>query len=285
MGARSMRAATLLLVCVLNVGLANAAAKEDPELQELARALAQKKAAIHALSTQLHTKKIPVAAKAVPHTLAHVPHVGGASSRAHVVKRSALLKLDHDDVEAHHNNDAEAPGKDASNSLLKEDIDDKMVGDFSKSHNKNDHRMMNGKFDWLLRASAPLYTAAKSVSGNVQHQLTKALVNKDFTHVEGGASLQEQGNATSTEEPDVTTSVNAAQAHKADSAFLDFSQEKEGIWFATWIVVLVVVLGVLGLCVFYARTCLGAKESHEVPAHAKKASLPGGGSGYGSAGR
>ena len=30
-----------------------------------------------------------------------------------------------------------------------------------------------GKFDWLLKASAPLYTAAKSVSGNVQHQLTK----------------------------------------------------------------------------------------------------------------
>ena len=32
-GARSMRAATLLLVCVLNVGFATAAAKEDPELQ------------------------------------------------------------------------------------------------------------------------------------------------------------------------------------------------------------------------------------------------------------
>jgi hypothetical protein len=32
-GARSMRAATLLLVCVLNVSLATAAVKEDPELQ------------------------------------------------------------------------------------------------------------------------------------------------------------------------------------------------------------------------------------------------------------
>ncbi len=32
-GARSMRAATLLLVCVLNVSLTTAAVKEDPELQ------------------------------------------------------------------------------------------------------------------------------------------------------------------------------------------------------------------------------------------------------------
>jgi hypothetical protein len=28
------------------------------------------------------------------------------------------------------------------------------VGDFSKDKNKDDHRMMDGKFDWLLKASA-----------------------------------------------------------------------------------------------------------------------------------
>ena len=38
-----------------------------------------------------------------------------------------------------------------SDSLLKEDIDDKMVGDFSKSHNKKDHRMMKGEDFFFFR--------------------------------------------------------------------------------------------------------------------------------------
>jgi len=183
---------------------------------------------------------------------------------------------------------SEVAPKDGSNSLLNEDIDDNMVGDFSKSHNKKDHRMMNGKFDWLLKASSPLYTAAKTVSGQAQHQITKVMHTP--AHVKCGASLQEEGNATATEEDAGTSDAEDAAPAEEESptygdtqgALLDFSKEKEGIFFATWIVVLVVVLAVLGLCVFYARSCLGAPESHEVPAGAKKASLPGGGGGYGS---
>jgi len=176
--------------------------------------------------------------------------------------------------------------KDGSNSLLKEDIDDKMVGDFSKSHNKKDHRMMKGKFDWLLKASSPLYSAAKTVAGTAQHQFAKVLHQP--AHIKGGASLQEEGNATATEDagedaaPAEEEAPAASSTSASNNALLDFSKEKEGIFFATWIIVLVVVLGVLGLCVFYARTCLGAPESHEVPAGAKKASLPGGGGGYGA---
>merc|ERR1712216_646482 len=86
------------------------------------------------------------------------------------------------------------------NSLLKEAVDDNKIGDFSKDGNKNDKRKLNGKFDWLLKASSPLYSAAKVVGASAvkaasaaQHNVASVLGKKQAMSVAGGSSLQDDG--------------------------------------------------------------------------------------------
>jgi len=153
--------------------------------------------------------------------------------------------------------------------LLKESIDDKQVGDFSKDKNKDDHRMMDGKFDWLLKASSPLYSAAKVVAEAAQHHIHQALSRPGVPPVVSGSSLQDQTDAG----VEAAGDAGAASGNSTDAGAGDkkkdlsggFSPEKEGFFFITWIVVLVVVLAVLGLCLMYARKCLGAPEDGIVP--------------------
>ena len=179
-------------------------------------------------------------------------------------------------------------------SLLKESIDDKEVGDFSKDHNKNDHRKMAGKFDWLLKASAPLYSAAKVVANVAQHKIATVIRPQDLGTKVGGSALEGEeaapaeeatpaeggevavsadseasGNATDTAADESQRAADAKRKAADDAAkFLTISKDNEVYYFVTWIVVLVVVLAILGLCLLYAKKCLGA-EGQEVPANVK----------------
>ena len=171
----------------------------------------------------------------------------------------------------------------AGNSLLKEAVDDNKIGDFSKDGNKNDKRKLNGKFDWLLKASSPLYSAAKVVGASAvkaasaaQHNVASVLGKKQAMSVAGGSSLQDEGNTTDTSDGEdgaegEEKSLNdvVQEDAEAEKNFLTFSKDKEVYFFATWIVVLVVVLGILGLCLLYAKKCLGA-EDQVVPAGATR---------------
>jgi len=269
----------LALVLAAVMCLASVSAKEDPELQVLAKALAAKKAAVHTLSSTLQ-KEIPAAAAAshvspMKTTAAAISQTEDAHkmlARATAVKQSSLQKL------------KEATKEEAKSDadLIKDSIDDTKVGDFSKDKNKHDHRMMNGKFDWLLKASSPLYSAAKTVAGAAQHQLHKVL-GKPVAGASGSA-LQEEGNATETSGADDNLDKVKSEDAADQTKFLEFSKDKEMYFFATWIVVLVAVLGILGLCLLYARQCLGAASSDgAVPAGAKPNGFSGGGYGTGGA--
>lgn len=197
--------------------------------------------------------------------------------RAAVVAHSPLQALEAAPKAA----DAKAAG--AGNSLLKEAVDDNKIGDFSKDGNKNDHRKLNGKFDWLLKASSPLYSAAKVVSASAvkaasaaQHNVASVLGKKQAMPVAGGSSLQDEGNSTDTSDGEdgaegEEKSLNdvVQEDAEAEKNFLTFSKDKEVYFFATWIVVLVMVLGILGLCLLYAKKCLGA-EDQVVPAGATR---------------
>lgn len=172
---------------------------------------------------------------------------------------------------------------DVGNSLLKEAVDDNKIGDFSKDGNKNDKRKLNGKFDWLLKASSPLYSAAKVVGASAvkaasaaQHNVASVLGKKQAMSVAGGSSLQDEGNSTDTSDGEdgaegEEKSLNdvVQEDAEAEKNFLTFSKDKEVYFFATWIVVLVIVLGILGLCLLYAKKCLGA-EDQVVPAGATR---------------
>ena len=172
-----------------------------------------------------------------------------------------------------------------SDSLLKDSVDDNKVGDFSKARTKDDHRSMNGKFDWLLKASSPLYEGAKIVAGAAQHKIAQAL-NQPTVKVSDGPSLQEESNTTDTSGDDgegAAASLGAGE-HKDTEVHdeLQFiTKDKESYFFVLWILMLLVVLAVLGVCILYARQCLGAAEDPAAPS-----SAPGKmGGGYGTVGR
>jgi len=233
-------------------------AKADPEVQELAKALAAKKESIHGISQAVPNT---IHAHTVAQAAAHRKALGDQAlqtARASVLTHSPLMALETKPV-------VKAPGADKS--LLTESIDDNKVGDFSKDHNKHDHRMMNGKFDWLLKASSPLYSAAKSVAGSAQHQLAKVL-HKNLPAA-SGSSLQEEGNSTDTSEASGAAAdlENVKKENAAnETKFLEFSKDKEGYFFFGWIVVLIAFLCFLGLCLFFAKSCLGASDGQQAAA-------------------
>jgi len=286
-GARLAAVAAMVIM-----SLACVSAESDRELQVLAKALAAKKAAVHHLSSTLQNKIRPEPHASAARTAAShkALHAAVHSSPLHVTAQ-ALNEAPATKKEAQKAAGGEAKEGGAEGSadeLLKESIDDNQVGDFSKDGNKHDHRMMKGKFDWLLKASSPLYTAAKVVANTAEHQVVKVL-HKGTTPK--GSALQESSDANATAADGAGDEDAAAAAGddledvkkqnaKDETKFLEFSQDKEVYFFGTWIVVLVVVLGVLGLCVLYARQCLGAPEGR-APAGGKPGAFSGGGYGTG----
>jgi len=256
-----MRLAALLMAvaCLL----ASVSAKVDPEVQELQKELEAKKTVLHGLS------KIP-AAHTVAQAAAHHKVLGDQALQTSLsprVKHSPLIAL-------------KSQGDDSS--LLKETIDDNQVGDFSKSHNKHDHRMMNGKFDWLLKASSPLYSAAKVVAGTAQHTLANVLHSN--AHV-SGSSLQAEGNTTDTSDEGASADLENVKKENAanETKFLEFSKDTEGYFFLAWIGVLLGIILILVLCIVvcggkdayaYGRKCLGYPDADEQQATGKYRAMP-----------
>jgi len=165
------------------MSLACVSADTDRELQVLAKALAAKKAAVHHLSSTLQNKirPEPLASAAASRTAASHQALHAAvrahSSPLHMTAQ-ALNEAPAKKEEAQKAAGAktkEGGAEDSADELLKESIDDNQVGDFSKDGNKHDHRMMKGKFDWLLKASSPLYAAAKVVADKAEHQVCVVL--------------------------------------------------------------------------------------------------------------
>eukprot|EP00960_Hanusia_phi_P012846 375389-Hanusia_phi.AAC.1 len=245
-------AAQCLLILLIVIGVS---AHQQKSPQEELKA---KITAIHALS-QTYLKKVPqgVVAASQKRPAVHGHNLAGMQA----VSNKAGLDLNHGI---------------------------KLASAAPANQNSKDPRMNNGKFDWLLKETSPLYTAAKKAVSVAAHKLRLNVPNKPKGALELQASNGTDVNSTEASSQG-QRSIQSGEGVSDDiTSEFKMTKKNELYFFITWIVVLFLVIGVLLLCVVYARKMLGA-EGQKVPPsnvnYAVQAKNGLGAPGYGAAGR